>query len=130
MNKMLIIIKMDIYLGLIPAFSIGLGRWSYSLLVVGAWPTRLKFSYTQRFALLLYMLSSLLSWINYLAVLKKQGFAIQLMCSLAKSVFDWMAFVIIYNGCFAFKRDQLNAIVFSIINSMLYDIQCRVMLGK
>ena len=119
---------MSPYVGLIPAFLNAVSRWMFTILVVGAWPAQLRFSYTQRFALALFMFSAALGWINCLAIISANGFGVQLACSLCASILDWLAFVFIFNGVFALERQQLQSLVFSLITSSLWDAQYRIMI--
>lgn len=120
----------DLYIGLVPSFSIAVSKWCFNILVVGTWPYRINFSYVQRFALTVYMFSAIFLWINTLAVLKSGGFAIQITCSVCRSLVDWVAFVLLVNDGFVFQRQQLNSVVFSVATNILYDIQNRIILGQ
>ena len=122
---------MGTYRGLAPAFSIALSKWCFNILVVGLWPQRIyNFSYPQRFALLMYVFSALLAWINTLSVMKMNGFGVQITCSIFRSLFDWIAFVLVFNNRFAVQRQQLHSILFSFSTTILWDVQTRVMLGS
>lgn len=115
------------YFGLLPAIFISIFDFLFRVFSVDRWPANFMLTQSQWFALFLQISSGIMAWSTAVGVLAENGLFLQIFSAFVRVILNWLAFIFIYNGRFAVRKQQIVSLVFAIVTQALWQVLSRIM---
>lgn len=109
---------------LIPAMTIAVSTWFYRILVLNRYESE-HFTRMQVIAFVVYSMSGIAGWFAALSM-QLDSFTLQLFASICRSSASYIGFIMIYNDNISLSRQQMNAFVFSLLITVMWELQHRL----
>ena len=117
-------------LGILPALAIAFFGWVYSIFLLNKFRGFRRTTRSEWLALLLYMFGGYAAWISEMSISKQYLTSLQIFASLFRTIVNWLAFIFIVNGRLLVSRQQAGALCFTIIITVLWEIQHIIVLRQ
>ena len=114
--------------GALPALFIAFFNWVYAIFVLNRFRGIAEISNPELAAFLLFVLGGFATWIAEMCILEDELTALQFVSSSYRTVVNWLGFVLVVNERLYITRQQFGSLAITLVISLLWELQHRVVL--